>query len=160
VTGWRVQPAAPSKHGGRRLLVLLALGLAVVVIPIGAWIGAQVVYGLLPGVESHLTADVRLDGHLATVAGETNLPDGALIAYSVFPSDSNTQASDSDSQASVNGTATVRDGRFAFDADISQIPAGPADVYLSFGMGWGVDEPLNVVLTYGPYGERLAGDQV
>ena len=31
---------------------------------------------------------------------------------------------------------------------------------MSFGVGWETAQPLNVVLTYGPYGERLDGEQV
>jgi hypothetical protein len=135
------------------LVVFAVLGTAVVVIPIGAWIGVQVVYGFLPNVETHITAKVHVDGRVVTVSGEANMPDGAVIAYSV-------SQPESDDPMSVNGTTTVRGGHFVFEADASSLPRGKADVYMSFGVGWEVDQPLNVVLTYGPHGERLSGDQV
>lgn len=153
MNGWQTQPAAQTGRGLRWILVLLVLGAAVVILPFGAWIGGQVLYGLLPDVDTHITASPRLDGHNANVTGETNLPDGAVIAYSFF-------VPDSADATSVDGTATVQGGRFAVSADLSKLPAGQPSVDLTFGVGWDVDQPLNVVLVYGPYGERLAGDQV
>ena len=87
------------------------------------------------------------------MTGETNLPDGALVAYSV-------SAPDSSDAMPTDGTATVRDGRFSLSADFSGFSPGPASVYLSFAVGPGLDQPTNVALLYGPYGERLAGEQV
>jgi hypothetical protein len=153
VTSWQTEPTGRPSRGLRWLVAFLLLGAAVVIVPFGAWLGAQVVYGLLPDVETHIIADVRVDGRVVDVSGEANMPDGAVIAYSVF-------RPESDDQGSVDGTVTVRDGQFAFQADISNLPPGKAAVYMSFGIGWGVDQPPNVVLTYGLYGERLSGDQV
>jgi hypothetical protein len=153
VTGWQTEPIGRPSLGLRWLVAFLILAAAVVIIPVGGWIGVQVVYELLPGVDTHITPVVHVNGHVANVTGEGNMPDGAVIAYSVF-------LPNSDDSTTVDGTTTVRDGRFAFAADISRLPPGRAAVGLSFGVGWEVAQPLNVVLTYGLYGERLAGDQV
>ena len=153
MAGWRNDPIARPSRGVRRLVAFMALGAAVAIILVGAWIAVPVAYGLLPEVETHMTADVQVDGPVANVTGEANMPDGAVITYSVF-------LPEGDDLTSVDGLATVQDGRFAFTADLSTLPQGQAAVYMSFGVGWEVDEPLNVVLTYGPYGERLAGNQV
>ncbi len=146
-----------SAWPGRYLWRPVAIGaLLLISIPAGvvmAWITAQIVYPLLPPIETRVTATAVSDSRTARVSGTANLPDGAVLAVSVFPADpSATITSD--------GQATVRDGRFAWTTDVSAFPPGPAEAYLSFGIGWGVDEPLPVVLTYGLYGERLAGDQV
>lgn len=153
VTGWQTQPAVRPGRGVRWTLVLLVLAVAVLVILIGAVIGVPLAYGLLPKVETHITAQATVDGQVAHVTGETNLPDGALIAYSV-------SAPDSSEAMPADGTTTVRDGRFALSVDISSLAPGPATVYLSFAVGAELDQPLNVSLLYGPYGERLAGEQV
>jgi len=153
VAGWQVQPAASPGRGVRWLLALLALGAAVVILPIALWIGSQILYGVLPDIDTHVTAVAHLDGNVASVAGETNLPDGAVISYRFF-------VQDSADATSINGTTTVRDGRFALIADVSGLPVGRPSVDLTFGVGWDVDQPANVVLLYGPYGQRLAGDQV
>jgi hypothetical protein len=108
----------------------------------------------MPPVETQVIAQARIEGTAVRLDGTTDLPDGAVIAYSVYPADSQ-------EDIYVDGVTTVRDGTFAFSQDASSL-AGKGDlkVWLTFGVGWEVDQPLNVVLTYGPEGQRMAGDQV
>jgi hypothetical protein len=153
VAGWQRGPIAGAGRAVRWVIALVVLSALVLLLAFGAVVGAPVVYGFLPDIEAHITADVRVVGHVVDVSGQANVPDGAVIAYSVI-------RPDRDDGTRVDGTATVRGGRFAFEADVSKLPPGRSAVWMGFGIGLGFEQPPNVVLTYGPYGERLAGDQL
>ena len=108
-------------------------------------------YATLPPIDTRVAANARVDGSSVTVSGTTNLPDGAFIDYDVSNAEHGVPF--------VDGRAVVSNGQFSFVADASSLPAGKADVWLWFEVG-PTTQPLPVVLTYGPGGERLAGDHV
>jgi hypothetical protein len=148
-------PTGSTNNQGRVVfggLLIVALLAAIVVAYVAVFIGGSIFYSLLPPIDTELTAEGQVSGAVATVGGTASMPDGAVLAYSV--------SSAADPYRSVDGTTTVHDGVFSFSADISSLSPGPTSAYLQFGIGWGVDQPPNVILVYGPGGERMTGDQV
>ena len=125
--------------------------MAAVVLYFIATFGMSAIYAILPPIETHMTADARVGASTVTVSGTTNLPDGAVIDYDVSNAEYGVPV--------VGGHTVVSNGEFSFVADVASLPAGKADVWLWFEVS-PARQPVPVVLTYGPGGERMAGDQV
>lgn len=100
-----------------------------------------------------LTMSAYLDGQTLSIQGETDLPDGALIAYEYTHErlllETETYWGD--------GSATVQGGRYAVQADLSGWPPGEVEVWASF---WTIGQPAEIVATFGELGEKLVGENV
>jgi hypothetical protein len=157
VTGWVAgdEVRVPTPVVFRRLLaVAAALGVLAI-----AWLGFALISPLdLPfqRVEATMTPRVSVAGTTARVEGTTTLPDGAVIYYEYWHADDAVTAPDD----AHGGTATVRDGRFAFSTDLSDWPAGRVTRYTAFRVGWGFEQPQDVVALFGSEGEHMSGPQV
>lgn len=108
-----------------------------------------------PPSDVTLTLAPSARGHILTIAGTTNLPNGVLISYEVTPSDT--------SQVEfADGFAPVTDGRFTAIVDLNHWPAGDVEVWAAFQtvLDTTHEQPNAVIDRYGALGERLTGPNV
>jgi hypothetical protein len=156
VSGW----TTPLKDRAPTIaLRLLAIAGALAIIAV-VWLGIAMISPLdLPfqRIEATMTPSVSMDGSTAHVEGTTTLPEGAVIDYYYWHAD---DAVNSRNDGAHGGTATVRDGRFAFTSDLSDWPSGRVTLYTQFSVGWGIEQPADVIARFGSEGEHLAGPQV
>lgn len=108
-------------------------------------------------VEATITPHVSTEGMTVRVEGTTTLPDGAVINYYYWHAD---EAVNLRNDGAHGGLTTVRDGRFAFSSDLSDWPAGDITLVTEFSVGWGIEQPQDVIARFGSEGEHLAGPQV
>lgn len=103
-------------------------------------------------VTATMQLEPTVDGTRVRVLGTTDLPDGAVIDY-WFERD------DVINEGPV-GAVEVRDGRFAFEHDMTDQRRGRWDIQASFSTVWGSQQPRHINDLFGAQGEHLAGPQV
>lgn len=89
--------------------------------------------------------DAAWSGDEVTVTAETNLPDGAVLSWSVIEGD---DPDDLDA-ADVGGFATVTDGSAAATADVAEFSDNTALVDVAFVANYN-GQPSDVAEAYGP----------
>lgn len=102
---------------------------------------------------------VTMDRRTVTVAGATNLPDGAVLASSFWQG---LEPDGPDGFPPHPGVAIVRDGRFTVGVDLADYPEGVSTVELRFVPGRRAlpAQPPAVVEAYGRDGGCLEGENV
>ena len=105
-----------------------------------------------------LTLDIALEENVLLVRGETDLPDGTLLAYDVHHE---TFLPVADTTLSRQGLVPVDAGRYATEADVTGWPAGTVvvDVVFRVDLADGT-QPDEVRNRFGEDGARLGGDNV
>lgn len=106
-----------------------------------------------------LTVEPVKDWRDLRLEGSTDLPDGAVLSYSVIhalaselpPSEWPAKNLMSD------GTAVVQDGRYRAELNATYWPAGAVRVRVQFPVA---PQPAAIGTRYGEFGERLTGDNV
>lgn len=102
-------------------------------------------------VAATIELEPTVEGDTVRVVGTTTLPDGALIDYLLWRADA---------REGLGGAVEVRDGRFAFEQDLTGQPRGRWDIEVSFSTVWGSEQPKHITDLLGAEGEHLAGPQV
>jgi hypothetical protein len=129
------------------LVLLLSLGII-------GWVVAGPISLPFQGMSGTLQASSAIDGHDLHVRGTTNLPDGSIIDWYLY------RAVLPDSIEPPAGQATVSSGAFAFNADLTDWPSGPAEAWLSFSCDWGTVQPKAATDVAGEHCEHLRGERV
>jgi hypothetical protein len=102
-----------------------------------------------PAVE--LSFEPIIEGSTLKLSGQTNLPDGAMIAWQVMPKDhpENTQ----------EGAAKVENGQWQASISLENIPKGELEVWAGFQtiMPEESKQPAEIISMYGEAGENITG---
>jgi len=95
------------------------------------------------------TLKAKRNGDTIKLSGTTNLPDGALLAYSLEWAQDLTE-----------GTLLVSDGRF--EGSVSDVPSGPVEAWVAFQtiLGAGKSQPQELIDRFGEMGENMTGPDV
>lgn len=108
-----------------------------------------------------LTLEPEINGDTLIVKGTTDLPDGALITYEVT-SNKPRQTLEETSRFRYEGSARVKDGRYAAEVDLSDWPQGSIRIWAAFqAMRRNtVEQPEAILERFGEMGEKLRGPNV
>jgi hypothetical protein len=101
-----------------------------------------------------LTLNTELNDDVLDFQGETNLPDGTLIAYEVWHEE--------DFDQFAEGNIEVEDGNYKEEVSVSDWPDGEIIVWVSFQtvLGTSVQQPDEIIEVFGEMGENIEGDNV
>ena len=93
------------------------------------------------------------------IEGETDLPDGAVVAYQVIHEIAETTSVEEWPAKNLidSGNSTVRDGTYWTEVNTTYWPRGNVRLLVQFPVA---PQPAVVAEQYGQFGERLAGDNV
>lgn len=101
-----------------------------------------------------ISYNISFNGTAMVITGQASVPDGALLTYEVtskpFVID-----------ASADGVAEVKDGRWSATVDLSNFPHGRIEIWVAFQTALGTtgEQPANIIDLYGEDGERITGPQ-
>ncbi len=99
-----------------------------------------------------LTVSARIDKTTLHGSGSTTVPDGALIAWSVY---------NADGELGHLGIAEVVGGRYSFTVDLPWYAAGSMKVNVQFStIVRNPRQPNSIIRLYGELGERITGPKV
>src|SRR5690625_980837 len=104
--------------------------------------------------EVELTLDAELSEDDIIFNGETNLPDGAMIAYEVWREEDYTQFEE--------GAVEIKDGRYEKSVSITEWRDGEIIIWLSIQtvLGTSTIKPDEILEVFGEMGENIKGDNV
>ena len=129
-----------------------------------AALGALVSAGCTPsapaptGVPVTLTLEPEFANRRLTIAGTTDLQDGAVLLYEARHENWTTAGEPIWLRS---GQIVVADGAYSERINLRRWPVGAIDVWVAFqSVLPGSDQPDHVLATFGPMGERLLGDNV
>ena len=147
-----------SKVSRRTAWKTLGLGLVAVVVGLLLLVASSEE----PDTSVTLTLAPRLDGRALTVAGETDLPAGTFISYSVEHERAGTDVTTPFENLLAEGSMPVRDGTYSTMLDLTDWPAGSVRVLVSFQMNLeaGEQQPAELVERFGELAEHIGGDLV
>lgn len=106
-----------------------------------------------------LGVDHRSEWRQLWIEGTTDLPDGASVNYQVVHELAETAPADEWPAANLmeSGRAGVRDGQYWTRINTFNWPPGKVRISVQFPLP---PQPPDVESRYGPFGERLTGDNV
>lgn len=139
--------SAPTDRLSPRWILLAVI----TVVALGGLMVVFQLFDVAPTMDPHVT----VHGRAVSVAGTTDLPDGAVIDYYFWHSSPAIGGNPPH-----GGQVTVSAGRFAFETSLADWPPGTVTLYSDFSVGGSTEQPWMVIYRFGWQGERLSGPQV
>ncbi|HUM44336.1 MAG TPA: hypothetical protein PKI14_15435 [Fervidobacterium sp.] len=108
------------------------------------------------GETVELNLEPKMEGERLTIIGNTNLPDGAMLAYEISHVDAPFVEG-----FFKDGSVTVKNGQYEAEFDLTGWPKGKISVWVSFQtiLAHG-EQPEHVIEKYGEMGEYIEGENV
>jgi hypothetical protein len=113
------------------------------------------------GKNVELNLEAEMEGEIVKIKGDTNLPDGALLAYEISHVDATFVDTTFVEDLFKEGSVTVKNGQYEAEFDLTGWPKGKISVWVSFQtmLAHG-EQPEHVIGKYGETGENIEGENV